>query len=348
MKRAAALLLLLCALARPSSAAVAGAPVKHWGTFPGRDVRAVPMRGNDIGGEPSFTAVQGRDGFVYVRGRFGLYRIIGLDGTVRRVADTGPCSGWFESHGADPRTRVPRAICSRASEIIVAGTYAHVHIRTPVPTGSDAFERQGAYKFDVRYLSDVQPADGGGYWFAYDLAREIGRVDATGRAFAVRDATEGRIAGMAPAGRDLFVTDVWCALSRYRDFALVARAPARVPCAQSRTYPSIAATADGSVWLFSEGRLERRLPGGRWQRWLFDIDPTGVALTRDGTAYVLGFERARGSGHPLIAVLVRGRAPDVRVLPMRVADSIAVDGRDRIWISDPFDHAFALVSPPGS
>ena len=123
-------------------AAQAG-PVKYWDAFPGREVRAVALRGELLGGEMTFTVLQGRDGYVYLRGRRGLYRMLDVDGRYERVADTSECSGWFESQGADLRDRVPRAICARAAEIILALAQDHRHIRAPVPTWPGAVQTVG-------------------------------------------------------------------------------------------------------------------------------------------------------------------------------------------------------------
>ena len=77
--------------------------------------------------------------------------------------------------------------------------------------------------------------------------------------------------------------------------------------------------------------------------------PSGVAVARNGNAYVLGrAQDPHGAGHPVIAVIAPGRKPDVRTLPMNDAGSIAIDARDRLWISVPSWHAVAVIAPKGS
>jgi len=52
-------------------------------------------------------------------------------------------------------------------------------------------------------------------------------------------------------------------------------------------------------------------------------------------------------GHLIAAIRPHGM-PDVRVLPMSDTGTIAVDGRDRIWITAPFEHGAALIAPKGT
>jgi hypothetical protein len=73
-----------------------------------------------------------------------------------------------------------------------------------------------------------------------------------------------------------------------------------------------------------------------------------VAATRDGTAYVLGSSARQWPSHSMIATIAPHGPPIVRRLPMQNAQSIAVDGRDRIWITNVYDHAAAMISPPGA
>lgn len=322
-------------------------PVKHWGTFPGREVRALALRGYVFGAEPSYTTVQGRDGYVYLRGRFGLYRVLDADGTVRRVADTSQCGGWTESHGADLRTLVPRAICSRASEIIVASSRVHVHLRMPVPTTPDAFSTVGTYRVDERFLTDVVPADDGGYWFAYGDARTVGR-SGPGVARLLHLDGLGRVRGIAVRGGDLYVVDDKCTLGHVRAMELVEAARFDAVCRPSGIGPPLVSTRDGAVWVLHGPFVERIGPDGCRRDWRLGMFASGVAVTRDGTAYVLGSTSLTYTAHPVVAVIPPHGLPDVRVLPMRSVGHIAVDGRDRIWISDPGDHGAAVIAPAGA
>jgi hypothetical protein len=316
-------------------------PVKHWGTFPGAEVRAIAFRGGDFGAEPGFTAIQGRDGYIYLRGRYGLYRVLDRDGRNERIADTSECAGLWESQGVDDRTWVPRAICTRASEIILASATWHEHIRTPLPPwAGPSVPTPG----DDRYLTAVVPAAGGGYWFSYGFVGGVGRTFSTGRGIVRRYTTMGTLSGIAPAGADLYVANDACQVVRIRRWQVVS----------TRTYDCppnagqhLVATADGAVWrIAGEGILERRGGDGTFARWRLAIAPNDVAVARDGTAYVLG--AAAGDRHAMIAVIRHGRAPQIRVLPMEGAGTIAIDRRDRLWISVPSMHAAALIALHGA
>ena len=333
-------------LAVVAGAARAGAgPVKHWGPFPGREVRALAMRGDRFGGETRYDAVQGRDGYVYVRGRLGLYRVLDDGGRIEDVADTAQCSGWTESHGVDDRTRVPRAICTRAAQIIVASATRHRHVRVGTPGWPGAFRYVGRDRLDDRYLTTVVPANGGGYWYGFAVPGAVGRVAPSGRAELHRIPGLGPVTSMVAAGDDVYVTD-GCRVVHLRGFAVIDQRD--YDCLPSWNHATLTQTSDGAVWVCNpgDGVVERRGRGGARSEWKLRMSPASVAVTRDGTAYVLGLT---GGGdqraHPTIAVIAPGSAPQIRVLPMLGAETIAVDGRDRIWISDPLDHAFAVIAP---
>jgi hypothetical protein len=334
------------ALALSAGAALADAgPVKHWGTFPGHEVRAVAMRGWRFGGENLYSAVQGRDGHVYVRGRLYLYRVLDDDGRIEPVADTSECSGGAESHGVDDRTRVPRAICTRAAQIIVASATWHQHIRVPTPAWSGAFGSPGQYRVDNRYLTSVVPAAGGGYWFGFHVPGAVGRVWPSGRAVLRRVQGLGQVRSIVALGDDVYVADDQCRVAHLRGFALLDRRDN--DCSSYWIRYAVTQTADGAVWILNpaDGTVERRGHNGARARWKLRMRPASVAVTRDGTAYVLGVTVDGGRPHPTIAVIAPGHTPQIRVLPMLSAETIATDGRDRIWISDPIDHAFAVIAP---
>ncbi len=354
-----------------AAAPAAAGPVKHWGTFPGREVRAVAFRGDAMGSEPSFVAVQGRDGYVYLRGRFGLYRVLALDGSSERVADTSHCSGWFESQGADTRSFVPRAICDRASEIIIAvSTALHLHVRTPAPDWSAAIPKVEICGYDQpaggtpspvtcrrdsRFLTAVVPAAGGGYWFANGMVGGIGRVWPSGRAAVAPLAGFRRILSVAARGEDVYLIDERCRFGHVRGLTLVDshRIGGR-GCHGYFPSASVVATGDGALWALgsSSGIVERYGGDGSHRAWTLAMIPAGVAVSRDGTAYVLGYTREASLrfARPAIAAIAPHRVPQVRLLPMGHVGmmSIAIDARDRLWISDPLWHAAALISPTGA
>jgi hypothetical protein len=340
-------LALACVLSTSSlpSTAVA-APVKHWKAFPGREVRAIALRGDLLGGESSFTAVQGRDGYVYLRGRRGLYRMLDVDGRYERVADTSECSGWFESQGTDLRSRVPRAICTRAAEIILAGARDHGHIRTPVPTWPGALRTVGQYRIDQRYLTAVLPAASGGYWFVYGYPGGLGRIRPSGRAELRHITALGRIRSVAALGEDVYAMDDECRVAHLRGLVVLAIDVFDRRCARPY-WPTdrIVAGADGAAWLIGDGIVERRRPVGRWYRWKIPMTARDVAVSRDGTGYVVGVAPSDRSGRAMLAVLAPGRPPLVRVLPEYDVGSIAIDGRGRTWLSVPYWHAAVLISP---
>ena len=328
------------------AARVGAGPVKHWGTFPGREVRAVAIRGDRFGGENRYSAVQGRDGYVYVRGRLFLYRVLDDAGRTEAVAQTWACSGWFESQGVDDRTRVPRALCTRAAQIIVASATRHQHIRVPTPEWDGAFTYTGRYRVDYRYLTSVVPAAGGGYWYAFDVPGAVGRVRPSGQAVLRRIPGLGRVHSIAAAGDDLYAADDQCSVAHVRGLVLVERH--RYDCSSPNSYRfALATTSDGAVWILNpaDGSVERHGPHGERARFTLPMSPTSVAVAHDGTAYVLGIPPGGHGVHPTLAVIARGVAPKVSLLPMLDADTIAIDGRDRIWISDPHDHAFAVIAP---
>ncbi|HEX3549516.1 MAG TPA: hypothetical protein VHT53_04035 [Candidatus Elarobacter sp.] len=338
---ALAALAALCATASAARADI-GAP-KHWTAFPGREVRAVSLRGTLFGSEPSFTIVQARDGNVYLRGRFGLYRFREDGREPQAVVDTTECSGWWESHGADTRTPVPLALCSRAQDIIVVGQRAHRHLRVPYPNPV-----QPLRKWDGRELTGVVADGDGGYWFAYGEADAIGHVRRDGRASLWPDLSLARDFSMSVSGGDAFATDAQCRLVRIRAGRLRTLDAADPACYGTGYWAAVVTTRDGSVWRLHLNRVERVTPAGVKTRWTLPMSAIGVAVTRDGTAFVLGGAAERPAARATVAVIRRRRAPVVYRVPMTSADGIAVDARDRIWITDFFDHAAALISPPGA
>ncbi len=344
VRPAAAFAALVCAFASASASRAGAGPIKHWGTFPGRDVRALSFSGGGIGAEPKFTALQGRDGYVYIRGRFGLYRILDDTGRNVQIADTSRCGGWYKSADVDVRGTVPRAICNSAGRIIETSTTYHRSWRVPVPSwlgGVDETNRVTAS------LTEVIAADDGGFWYAYGKARGIGRVWPSGRAVLRRYPGVGAITSIAAAGDDLYFVDDECVLGRLHGLALVVSHA--VPCGGGDA--QVVATSDGGVWTLGgrSGAVERYGRDGSHRSWRLSMDPTGVAVSRDGTAYVLGYQQpVSWKSQPVIAVIAPGRKPDLRLLPTSDAGSIAIDGRDRLWISAPRAHGATVIAPKGA
>ena len=335
---------IVAAFSLASSRTSDAGPVKHWGTFPNHEVRSIALRGDELGAEPSFTVVQGRDGYVYVRGRFGLYRLLDDVGNYQRVADTSQCSGYFESYGVDNRSSVPRALCSRASQIIIAGSSDHVHIQTPVPGWNGSIVR-GGYVMDYRYLTAVLPAGGGGYWFSYGMAGGVGRVTPSGPSVLRHYGALGKIHSMVAIGEDVYVASGACSVTHIRRWRVLDAHD--FECGEFWPRERLAVGADQSVWALggTSGKLERWGRDGSHARWKLAMIPLAVAVAHDGTAYVLGLERSDFRGHPLIALIVPGRRPEIRTLPMSEVGTMAVDGRDRLWITVPSAHSVALIAP---
>ncbi len=202
---------------------------------------------------------------------------------------------------------------------------------------------------DARELTDIAPSDGGGYWFAYGRAKTVGHVGGRLGTHSVHLAGLRELRAVAPLGSDLLVDDGACVLGRIDAFALVEAAQYDAPCAEPRPSPPLTATSDGAVWLLDAPHSIVRIDPDRTRRaWPTSYYPRGVAVARDGTAYVLAMDAMSWQAGYVVIAIPRDGEPQVRTLPMRSAASIAVDGRDRIWITDPRDHAAIVVAPPGA
>lgn len=349
MRRAAVAFGFALAVAGAVTARGDSGPVKHWGTFPGGEVRSVAIRGDAFGGERYYSAVQGRDGFVYVRGRLGLYRVLDDEGRNERIARTSECSGLFESQGVDDRRPVPLAICDRAADIIaIVSPARHEHVRVPAPAWEGSIRYAYGARLDNRYLTSVVSAAGGGYWYGFAAPGAVGRVWPSGRAETRRILGLGMVTGIATAGSDLYVADDACHVAHLRGLTPVV---VRIySCRHDVRSTIVARTTDGAAWVLNESDhvVERFAPDGTQRHWVLSVTPTAVAVTSNGTAYVLGRTSDEWRGHPAIAVIARGHAPEARVLPMLNADGIAADARDRLWIGTADDHAFAVITPKGA
>lgn len=343
--RALVLGAIFLAILVPGAASADTGPIKHWGTFPGREVRAISFRDNF--GDAYYAVVQGRDGHVYMRGRWELYRLLDDAGHFEVVMQTGDCSGPYEAQGVDLRTRVPMAVCDRGAEIIVFVTQGyHRHFRVPLPEWVGTAEPT---RGDRRYLTSVVSAGDGGYWFAYGEVGGIGRVFPSGRATLLHLKGFGAIESLAAVGNDAYAIDERCRVLHLHGTVIAARYGAACGSGQSVFDMSVVATADGAVWALGgrSGVIVRYGPDGSRRRWDLKMSADGVVVSRDGTAYVLGASWTVNDGHLIAAIRPHGM-PDVRVLPMSDTGTIAVDGRDRIWITAPFEHGAALIAPKGT
>jgi hypothetical protein len=322
-------------------------PVKHWETFPGREVRAVSLRGNAMGSEPGYAVVQGRDGHVYIRGRYGLYRVLDDDGANVQIADTVECGGPIESQGADTRSLVPRAICDRGAVIILVSATSHKHLQAALPrwTGP-ARPTRG----DNRYLTSVIPADGGGYWFAFGAVHGVGHSWPSGRSEVRYVPNVDEIAAIAAAGSRLYFIDTSCRVGRWNGLSPVLLE--RLPCTPNAYAATVVATRDGAVWALSgtntSGVAVRYGADGSRRHWKLPMSATGVAVARDGTTYILGTLQTASIFNAAIAVIPPSGKLDIRSLPMQDTGTLAIDGHDRIWITAPFEHGAALIAPKGT
>lgn len=341
---ASVLAALACTFALAAAPPAGAGPIKHWAAFPGREVRALSLSGSGVGSEPRFTAVQGRDGYVYIRGQFGLYRVLDDTGRNVQIANNSGCTGWYKLTDVDVRSTIPRAICNSAGEIIVTSTTYRRRWPVPAPNWIGQIDATNRV---TGSLTNVLTSDDGGFWFVYGMARGIGRVWPSGRAVLRQYPGVGAITSIAAAGRDLYFVDDECVLGRLRGLALVASY--HVPC--GRGDAKVVATTDGAVWMLggASGSVSRYGRDGSRSSWSLGMKPTGVAVSRDGTAYVLGYQLpVSWKSHPLIAVIAPGRKADLRVLPTLDAGSIAIDARDRLWISAPLAHGVTVIAPKGA
>ncbi len=318
-----------------ATGAVAGAgPVKHWGVLPGREIRTVPLRGV-MSSESVLDVVPGRDGWIYVRGKNAVYRLLGTAGAFAPVASFD----WCDDRQA--RAVVPYAtpaFACVAKNIIVEmkGTSQYRRV-LPQPQWSGGPD---VYHFDYPFVTSIDRAASGRWWFAYGYAGGIGYSDPDGRTRLVQLQGLPPIRSVARLGDDLFVGADGCVLARVRDFTV--RGTERV--CTTPIAPQIVRTA-GALWVLTGFDVERRDVAGSVRRWHFDDSVNSVAYDRaSGTAYLLGGSFA---GRNVLITIGRDGVAHSTRLPMTGGSSIAVDGRGRIWISVPSWHALAAIAPEG-
>lgn len=346
MNRLALIVALLAGLIVPGTARADIGPVKHWGTFPDREVRAVSFRGgyNDA----NYAVVQGRDGLRYLRGRWELARMLDDAGHYRDLIETDDCSGNFEAQGVDLRTGVPAPLCDRAADVIVWVTKEyHRHFHAPLPRWTGPPKPTPG---DERYLTSVVAAGTDGYWFAFGEVGGVGRLYRSRPAHLLHLSGFGRIEGLAASGEDAYAIGERCRVARLRGTAIVERYGESCGDTVSGRYDkTIVATSDGAVWGLggTSGVVMRFAPGGTRTRWVLPMSAQAVVVARDGTAYVLGSSKTMSFRY-LIAAIRPHRPPDVRVLPMQDAGTMSIDDEDRIWITAPNEHGAAVIAPKGT
>ncbi|HEV3089609.1 MAG TPA: hypothetical protein VGX96_20575 [Candidatus Elarobacter sp.] len=298
-------------------------PIKHWGTFPGREVRAIAFRGNEMGAEPYLAVIPGRDGYIYLRGKGTLYRVLDANGRYERIPTPASCP--FGT--VDASMWVPGVICEREAE------------RSKLPRPSWRDDRD-PYASDYHILTHSVRLPNGSLWFAYGYARGLGYRDAAGRTVLRRISGLAVVRGVKVFGDDVYLTDDACTVTHLRRFVVVDMQ--RFGCNGSVGM----VTVRDSLWIARDGELVRIGRGGNRTHVRLPFYPMSIAADRHGTTYVLGSMGDRQ--HPAIATIdARGRV-ETRILPMQYADSLVIDRRDRIWIGVSWWRAFAVVAPKGA
>lgn len=331
MVYATAALALVASTGRPASAG----PVKHWAALPGREIRTVALRG-PMSSESVLDVVPGTDGWIYVRGKNAVYRLLGTEGAFAPVASFDWCDD--RQARAVVAYATPAFACVAKNIIVEMKGTAQYRRVLPRPSWSDTSD---VYRLDYPFVTSIDRAASGRWWFAYGYAGGIGYSDPDGRTRLVKIKGLPPIRSFARFGDDLFVGADGCVLARVRDF--IVRDTERI--CTSPIAPEIVRTAD-ALWALSAFDAERYDATGAARRWHFDDRVTGVAYDRrSGTSYLLG--GANAGRNVLIAIGRDGVAHSTR-LPMTGGTSIAVDGRGRIWISVPSWHALAALAPDGA
>lgn len=327
--------LAVAAIVATARAAEAG-PIKRWAVLPDREIRTVALRG-DISGEPMIDVVPGTDGWIYVRGKSGLYRLLGTDGSYVRTA----AFDWCDNRQAGTVVLYPTpAFACVAKHVIVEVTASGQYRRVlPVPAWTD---RSDAYLFDYPFVTSIERTERGRWWFSYGYARGLGFSDADGRTRLVHLAGLPPVRAMALIGDDVLLGADDCVLARVHNLKV---AGTTRTCA-GHSAPQFVRAGD-SVWVIGGGpAVERRDAAGRVRRFDFGVAVGAVAYDRRSrVTYLLG---AEPYGRNILVILAAdGRSRTVR-LPMTGGTSLAVDGRGRIWISDPFQHSLVAIAPQGA
>lgn len=331
MVYATAVLAMVALTGRP---AVAG-PVKHWAALPGREIRTVALRGT-MSSESVLDVVPGSDGWIYVRGKNAVYRLLGIDGAFAPVSSFDWCDDR-QARAVVPYATPAFACVAKDFVVEMKGTAQYRRV-LPRPDWSGSSD---VYGLDYPFVTSIDRAASGRWWFAYGYARGIGYSDPDGRSRLAQLHGLQPIRSVARLGNDLFVAADGCVLARVRDF--VVRGTERA--CTSPIAPKLVRTAD-ALWVLTGSDAERRDVTGAVRRWHFRDAVNSVAYDRvSQTAYLLGGSYA--ARNVLIAIGRDGVAHSTR-LPMTGGWSIAVDGRGRIWISVPTWHALAAIAPDGA
>lgn len=329
--------LLVLALLAVGTVPAAAGPVKHWAEFPGREIRAIALRG-DLAGESYATVVPAADGWIYVRGKGGLYRLLGTDGTSAKSAAFDWCDDGQSK--AVVRYATPAFACVAKNFIIEIKDGVQYRRALPRPAWNDPHD---VYTFDYPFVTWIDREAGGRWWFSYGYARGLGYSDASGSTRLVHLRGIPPVRTIARAGNDLYLAADGCVLARVRAM----RVQGRTQLCASPIAPQLIA-AGGFVWVLTYGTtVERRDARGRSRRWnLSGVAVNDVAYdAASGTAYLLGGDSSR---HNVLVTIGHDDVPHAKRLPMTGGSRIAVDRRGRIWITSPFEHSLVAIAPAGS
>ena len=326
--------LVLAVFAAGAAAADAG-PVKHWAQLPGRAIRTVALRG-DMAHESVMEIVPGADGWIYMRGKNAVYRLLGTDGAFTSAA----FFDWCDDRQARAVVPYPTPAFACVAKNIIIEMKDGVQYRRTLPTPSWTGAGDG-YAYDYPFVTSIERAEGGRWWFAYGYARGLGFSDPGGRTRLVRMDGLPPIRHIARLGDDLFVGADGCVVARIRDLKL--RGTDKMCSAPMA--PRLVRTAD-ALWALNGSTVVRRDAAGTSRRWEPGAGGAGVAYGRAAhVTYFIGSER---SGRAVLVTLGADGVPRTARLPMLGGSSIAVDARGRIWISDEYDHSLVAIAPPGA
>jgi hypothetical protein len=321
--------------------------VKHWASLPGWDVRAIAMRGDEMGGERFYSIVPGRDGWIYLRGVAGLYRLLDLNGRYERTIKANYCNGGF----VDGSTWIPSAIClhrdGRITRVEVRRTQDFL-VGPPLPSSANPLYRQLGLHGGV--LTDAIPRAAGGWWFSYGYARELGALDSAGHSTLGHLAGVGVIRQVVALGDAVFVNDDSCRVALVRFLAV--QDTDNLGCVNPYGYgvARLVRSKQNVYALASSSRtpggvVMRYTSSGSRRSWAVPFVPTDLAQDRSGVTYVLGYEGNWQQGRYFVARLDVNGSVTVRRLPVYEASSIAIDARGRIWLVAPRNHSLIVLSP---
>lgn len=327
---------ILCAMLAAAAAPAGAGPVKHWGELPGREIRTIALRG-DLSYESYATVVPGADGWIYVRGKSGVYRLLGTDGS----ADTVATFAWCDDRQA--RAVVPYSTpafaCVAKNIIVEMKGKAQYRRVLPTPRWTD---RTDVYAYDYPFVTAIDRADGGRWWFSYGYAGGLGYADADGAVGLAHLRGLPPVRDIARFGNDIYLAADGCVVARVRGLRLAGS----TRLCTNRVAPRLVRTGD-ALWVVGTGdtTVERRGARGAVRRWSLGLPVDQVAYDRRSrTTYFLGADM---SDHNVLIALAADGVPRATRLPMIGGSSLAVDGRGRIWITSPREHSLVVIAPRG-